>query len=178
VLNIPGNAYVNTKTTQAQSVRLTQLQPYQIRNLCSFANHITILQNLAIIPILLHTSILGLLSAAIPLRDTITSVTIAVSRDAEKGCNYVINPTPLEFASATSIHTLAFTSSQHELILTESAGKFTMAEWEEVVAEARRACGQGRAMNSMELNDEHVNMHDFIRSINEAKIASDLQWKQ
>ncbi|PHH87644.1 hypothetical protein CDD83_8600 [Cordyceps sp. RAO-2017] len=154
IMETPENAYVNKKLLQAQL-------------------------NLTVIPALLHASILGLLSAAVPLKAIATAVTLAVRAEAG-GDDILVDPSMPDADKARSVHVLAFTS-EDELLLAESAGSFSAAEWDRVVDAGQSMCCRGRdpgldtdmssgapAMQSIK---------DFIRSIMEAKTSEDLHWK-
>ncbi|KAI1489534.1 hypothetical protein F5X96DRAFT_606704 [Biscogniauxia mediterranea] len=152
----PENEYVNAKIAQASS-------------------------NLPILPALLQTAILSLLSAALPLTATLTSAALAIVPE-EGVSKIVLNPTAREIEQSQSFHVLAFTS-HNELILAESEGSFTMKEWEDVFARAYSQC----CPRTMSKDDSDALMDDyrsagsdlshFTRSIMEQKIASDLYWK-
>lgn len=134
-------------------------------------------QNLPIIPALLHAAILGLLSAAVPLKATSTSVTIALLSN-DGSTKIVVDPSPREVSNARALHVLAFTS-QDDLLLAESEGAFSLAEWDEVVATARDACCQrhNAGLDTIMGKTQSTDMRHFIRSAMEAKVASDFQWK-
>ncbi|KAK8139749.1 hypothetical protein PG984_000872 [Apiospora sp. TS-2023a] len=148
----PENEYVNTKVVQANT-------------------------NLPILPALIQTAVLTLMSAAIPLTATLTSVVIAAT--AEDGSTReIINPTAREIEMSRSLHVLAFTS-HGELILTQSEGEFTMKEWEDILASAQRHCCPNTS-GDVSMGDDEASGADlgtFTRSVLEAKIASDLYWK-
>ncbi|KAK6843551.1 exosome non-catalytic core subunit RRP46 [Apiospora arundinis] len=148
----PENEYVNTKVVQANT-------------------------NLPILPALIQTAILTLMSAAIPLTATLTSVVIAAT--AEDGSTReIINPTAREVEKSRSLHVFAFTS-HGDLILTQSEGEFTMKEWEDILASAQRHCCPSTS-GDVNMSDDLASGADlgtFTRSVLEAKIASDLYWK-
>ncbi|KAM5356060.1 hypothetical protein ACJ41O_002706 [Fusarium nematophilum] len=152
VAETPENAYINTKLVQAQL-------------------------NLPIIPALLHASILGLLSGAIPLKAIAAAAVLAIP---EEGKDIIIDPTAVEADRAKSVHALGFTS-QDELILSESEGSFTPDEWAKVLQLGQRVCceheqpGSDTAMSGNDLGSKSI--RQFIRSVMEAKVAEDLYWK-
>ncbi|KAI1500091.1 hypothetical protein F5X99DRAFT_257085 [Biscogniauxia marginata] len=151
----PENEYVNTKVTQASS-------------------------NLPILPALLQTAILSLLSAALPLTATLTSTALAIV--PEQGApKIIVNPTAREVEQSQSFHVFVFTS-HNELILVESEGNFTMKEWDDVFATAySRCCPPTTSNDGDALMDDHVpagsDLKHFTRSTMEQKIAADLYWK-
>jgi len=123
---------------------------------------------------------LGLLSAAVPLKATATAVLLAVLSD-DGNSRVVIDPSPWEVDNARSVHVMGFTS-QDDLLIAESEGKFTVAEWEGVVSTARNACCQqpeqsGLDDAAMGESPRPTDMRRFIRSSMEARVASDLHWK-
>ncbi|KAJ3534774.1 hypothetical protein NM208_g7408 [Fusarium decemcellulare] len=153
IAETPENAYVNNKLVQAQL-------------------------NLPIIPALLHSAVLGLLSAAIPLK-AIGAATVLAIPEGE-GEDIIVDPTAVEADRAKSLHALAFTS-QDELLLSESEGSFTVDEWTKVLQLGQRVCcehqqpGFDTAMSGNDM--ESKSMRQFIRSVMEAKVAEDLYWK-
>ncbi|KAF5023607.1 hypothetical protein F66182_4365 [Fusarium sp. NRRL 66182] len=153
VVETPENAYVNEKVVQAQL-------------------------NLPIVPALLHSAILGLLSAAIPLK-AISAATLLAIPD-EDGKDFIVDPTAIDIDHAKSVHVLAFTSHD-ELLLSESEGAFSPDEWAKVLQLGQRICcehqqsGFDTAMSGNNL--ESKSMRQFIRSVMEAKVAEDLYWK-
>ncbi|KAI1208858.1 uncharacterized protein F4807DRAFT_136192 [Annulohypoxylon truncatum] len=155
VTTVPENEYVNTKVVQASS-------------------------NLPILPVLLQTAVLALLSAALPLTATLTSTSLAIIADGPSK-KVVINPSPREIQTAESFHVFSFTSHD-ELILVESEGNFTIKEWDDAFVAAQRQCCQPAAAGDGDIlmddgNRAGVDLKQFTRSTLEEKIASDLHWK-
>ncbi|KAF6840124.1 exosome complex subunit rrp46 [Colletotrichum plurivorum] len=146
VTETPQNDYVNSKALQAHS-------------------------NLTLLPALLHSAVLALLSAAVPLKAIATCVSLAV---LENGRRIVVDPSPVEVDQATSLHVLGFTA-QDDLLLAESEGDFSLSQWDAVVNMAHQACCQHRqadldtAMD--EVDRDSTNMRQFIRTVMEAKVA-------
>ncbi|KAH6671256.1 hypothetical protein B0J14DRAFT_91397 [Halenospora varia] len=136
--------------------------------------------NLAILPTLLQTAVLTLLSASMPLSMTLTSVLLAFDSKGNSR-NIVQNPSLAQFQSATSIHVLGFTS-RGELLVAESEGSFTMEDWDEVFETGKALCCGGEdaiddeAMGGVAL-DEKGDMSMFVKSVLEHKIEKDLHWK-
>ncbi|GKT48381.1 exosome complex component RRP46 [Colletotrichum spaethianum] len=151
VTETPQNDYTNSKVVQAQSILL--------------------MKSLPLLPALFHSAVLGLLSAAVPLKTIATCTTLAI---LENGNKIVADPSPLEADQATSLHVLSFTS-QDDLLLAESEGAFTMTEWDKVVGTGQKVCGQhreaelGSAIN--EDGQDSVDMRRFIRTVMEARAA-------
>ncbi|KAI1649780.1 uncharacterized protein F4817DRAFT_15262 [Daldinia loculata] len=155
VTTAPENEYVNAKVAQATS-------------------------NLPILPALLQTAVLSLLSAALPLTATLTSTSLAIVADGQSK-KVVLNPSPREIETSQSFHVFSFTSHD-ELILAESEGSFTVKEWDDAFAVAQRQCcppvttGDGDTL----MDDSSLpgtDLRQFTRSTLEGKIASDLHWK-
>ncbi|KAJ0162360.1 Exosome complex component RRP46 [Colletotrichum tanaceti] len=146
VTETPQNDYANSKIVQAQS-------------------------SLSLLPALFHSAILGLLSAAVPLKAIATCTTLAI---LENGSRIVADPSPLEVDQATSLHVLSFTS-QDDLLLAESEGAFSLTEWDKMVGKGRHVCGQHRQaeLDSAMNEDDHdsTDMRQFIRTVMEAKTA-------
>lgn len=134
------------------------------------------------IPALLQTAVLALLSAGVPLRSTATSTAVAILQ-SDGNPRIVADPSPREIESAKSTHVFAFTSHD-ELLLVESEGDFTVQDWERACEAAQDICCQpekGSGAN-MVLDDDSdgpgsINMRQFLRSAIESKVASDLHWK-
>ncbi|KAI1764793.1 hypothetical protein GGR53DRAFT_466038 [Hypoxylon sp. FL1150] len=154
VTTAPENEYVNAKVVQASS-------------------------NLAILPALLQTAVLSLLSAALPLTATLTSTSLAIVSDGQS-TKTVLNPSPREIEVSQSFHVFAFTSHD-ELILVESEGGFTTKEWDDVFAVAQRQCCSSVAADGDTFMDGDsvagTDLRQFTRSTLEEKIVSDLHWK-
>lgn len=132
-------------------------------------------QNLHVIPPLLHASVLGLLTAAVPMKAIASAAVLAASRDGIR-----VDPSVEEAAAASSVHVLGFTSND-ELLLAESEGSFTAEEWGQVLQAGQHVCCRGEetgldtAMgNSMV---ECPSIRSFMRSVVETKVAADLSWK-
>ncbi len=125
---------------------------------------------------------LALLSAAIPLRGTATAAAVAVLRDGDGSKTLIPDPSATDIEKAESHHVLAFTS-QDDLLVAESEGDFTIADWDRVHAAALEICCQADRQPGVDmvLDDETrdgPDMRRFLRSTMEAKVASDLKWKQ
>ena len=90
------------------------------------------------LPALLQTATLSLLSAAIPLATTVTPTSLAIMNE-EGERNIIVDPSPREIEKSRSFHVFAFTSHD-ELILAESEGSFTMKEWDSLYDTAYRQC--------------------------------------
>ncbi|KAK0368328.1 exosome complex subunit Rrp46 [Colletotrichum limetticola] len=146
VTETPQNDYANSKVVQAQS-------------------------SLPLLPALFHSAILALLSAAVPLKAIATCATLAVVR---KGDKIIADPSPLEIDQSKSLHVVIFTS-QNDLLLLESEGTFSMAEWDEVINKGQSVCSQHRqAELGVAMDDDSqdaTDMQQFIRTVMESKAA-------
>jgi len=125
---------------------------------------------LPILPALLHTAVLALLSASTPLAKTIAS-TLLVS-NGSKGI--IRNPTLMQVQEAQSVHIFAFDSFK-ELLIAESEGDFSMGEWEELYKVAEQLCCGSHADDPMQ--EEEQSMQQFIQNALREKVADDFQWK-
>ncbi|KAI1431659.1 hypothetical protein GGR50DRAFT_54891 [Xylaria sp. CBS 124048] len=150
----PENEYVNGKLVQAN-------------------------MNLPLLPALLHTAILALLSASLPMTTYLTSTSLAIlMEDGHR--QIVINPTARQIEQSQSFHVLAFTS-YNELILAESEGNFTMKDWDDIYnASFAQCCPANPSDDTDTLMDEGMpttaDLGRFIRSTVEQKAISDLHW--
>ncbi|KAI0187403.1 hypothetical protein EV127DRAFT_146827 [Xylaria flabelliformis] len=136
--------------------------------------------NLPVLPALLQTAVLSLLSASLPMTATLTSTSLAIISDDGRR-QIVTNPTARQIEQSRSFHVLAFTS-QNELILAESEGTFTMKEWDDVYSAAHGQCCTSTTVDDIDTSMEEelpasADLKRFIRSTVEQKAASDLYWK-
>ncbi|KOS16729.1 Exosome complex component RRP46 [Escovopsis weberi] len=155
ITEMPENAYVNAKITQAQL-------------------------NLALLPALLHASMLGLLTAAISLKTVASAVTLAVLHDSG-GPAVKADPSPADIARAGSVHVLGFAAGS-DLLLAESEGAFTVDEWDRVLREGERICCQtqdaGGGGGGMDLDAEGgQSVKGFMRSVMQSESARGWSWK-
>jgi exosome complex component RRP46 len=137
---------------------------------------------LPILPALLQTAILALLSASIPLSETIASVLLALASD--KNAQYVLrNPSLAELQSAESVHVLGFTSTG-ELLVAESEGSFTIDDWDKVYGAGKRLCcddietASDDEIMQDDISEEKGCEAMFIRSVVKEKVEADLHWKE
>ncbi|KAH9909386.1 hypothetical protein F4778DRAFT_228868 [Xylariomycetidae sp. FL2044] len=136
--------------------------------------------NLPLLPALLQTAILALLSAALPLTGTLTSVSLAVVKE-DGGRRVVVSPSARDIETSQSFHVFAFTSD-NEMILAESEGSFTLHEWEDIYATAQRQCCPPSPTRDADVAmDDGIatgaDLKNFTRTTMEAKVSSDLHWK-
>jgi exosome complex component RRP46 len=135
------------------------------------------LQGLPILAVLLQTSVLALLSAATPLGMTMASTIFAITREGR----IVRDPSLVQVQEASSVHVMAF-SSQGDLLLNQSEGEFTMDQWDEVYAKAEVACrgsepDGGDVMKDIGEGEAGGGMMEFIKTVIEEKVESDLHWR-
>ena len=129
------------------------------------------------LPALLHTSLLALLSAAVPLSMTFTATVLSVTASGE----IIREPSPKDASAATSLHVLAFSSKGH-LLLNESQGKFDFDTWERVHQRALAICRGSQIVGSdgdiaMVEDTDGRPLEEFVRESVEDKIHHDYAWK-
>ncbi|RAL14315.1 putative exosome complex subunit Rrp46 [Aspergillus homomorphus CBS 101889] len=90
---------------------------------------------LVLLPALLHTALLALLSASVPLSMTFSATVLAVDASGQ----IRREPSAEDAATAQSVHVLAFSSKGH-LLLNESQGSFDFDTWEKVRQRASAIC--------------------------------------
>ncbi|KAL4806216.1 hypothetical protein BDV18DRAFT_124485 [Aspergillus unguis] len=131
---------------------------------------------LPILPALLHTATLALLSASVPLSVTLSATVLAVNPSGE----IISEPSIKQAAAASSLHVLAFTSKGH-LLLNESEGKFAFDTWEDVYERALAICHGDSASSdgdvTMAGNTESQPLEGLLRDSVQDQIHSDYAWK-
>ena len=139
------------------------------------------LQNLPILPTLLQTAVLTLLSASLPLAMTLTSTLLAINSNGSSR-KIVRSPTLQDLQGASSAHVFAFTS-HGQLLVAESEGSFTMEDWDEVYEVGKGLCCDGIGATDDDIMQEDGlvgNTGDlmmFVKSTLEEKVSKDLHWK-
>ncbi|KAJ5103957.1 hypothetical protein N7532_004486 [Penicillium argentinense] len=132
---------------------------------------------LTILPALLHTSLLALLSAAVPLSMTFSATLLGVTKSGE----IMPDLSAADAKTAVSRHVLAFSSKNH-LLLNESEGRFDFNTWEQVRERALSICQE----LTMPGSDGDVAMGDesdgskvdgFVRETVEDRLRRDYTWK-
>lgn len=172
ITTTPENENASSKLVQASSVSTSKARLSSVERLIE---HI---QNLPILPALLQTAILALLSASMPLSMTLTSVFLAL---VSKGSSRTVirNPTLLQSQSSTSVHVLAF-SSHGDLLVVESEGTFTLDDWEAVYEAGKAICcddSEDEVMQDQEVDHNARRMDVFVKSALQGKVTADLHWK-
>ncbi|KAL4873911.1 hypothetical protein BDV12DRAFT_191779 [Aspergillus spectabilis] len=132
---------------------------------------------LPLLPALLHTAALALLSASVPLSATLSATILAVDSSGE----IIREPSAKEAAAAASLHALAFTSKGH-LLLNESEGRFDFDTWEEVYERALAICHGTSALSSdgdvaMTEGAESQPLEGIVRDTIQDHIHFDYAWK-
>ncbi|CAO1597730.1 exosome non-catalytic core subunit rrp46 [Xanthoria calcicola] len=135
--------------------------------------------NLPLLPILLQSSMLALLSTSLPLTMTFTTTLIAVSRSGE----LVRTASVKALKEAASLHVLAF-SSLGELLVAESEGTFDVDIWDQVYTWAEKDCRMSDSGDLTQTDDVDMDLsksdtlEDSLRSIIEEKAATEYRWKE
>ncbi|KAL8801821.1 MAG: hypothetical protein Q9200_006812 [Gallowayella weberi] len=135
--------------------------------------------NLSLLPALLQTSILALLSTSLPMTMTLTSTLIAVSRSGE----LLAEPSPEALEEATSAHVLSF-SSHGELLVAESEGAFDIHTWDQIYGKAEHLCRSRSTRDQYQAEEvnmdssEPMSLEDSLRNIIEEKAAREQRWKE
>ncbi|KAL3460797.1 hypothetical protein BJX64DRAFT_175181 [Aspergillus heterothallicus] len=132
---------------------------------------------LPILPALLHTSFLALLSASVPLSMTLSATVLAVDLSGE----IIREPSCANAAAAASLHVLAFTSKGH-LLLNESEGTFDFDTWERVYERAQAICHGTSALGAdgdvaMSENADAQPLEGVLRDTVEDRIHVEYAWK-
>ncbi|KAE8146924.1 hypothetical protein BDV25DRAFT_161495 [Aspergillus avenaceus] len=132
---------------------------------------------LTLLPALIHTALLALLSAAVPLSMTFSATVLAVNASGE----ITREPSEKEAAAATSLHALAFSSKGH-LLLNESQGAFDFDTWEKVHARALAICHGTLTRTSdgdvaMAEDVDGQPLEGTVRETVEDKLHQDYAWK-
>ncbi|GES61700.1 exosome complex subunit Rrp46 [Aspergillus terreus] len=131
---------------------------------------------LTLLPALLQTSLLALLSAAVPLSMTFSATVLGVNPSGD----LIRDPSVTEAAVATSLHALAFTSKGH-LLLNESQGTFDFDTWERVRQRAAAICHGTMATTdgdvAMVEDVDGQPLEGTVRELVEEKFHQDYAWK-
>ncbi|KAH4212027.1 hypothetical protein HBI24_100740 [Parastagonospora nodorum] len=171
-----------------RSIILTRLIPrtlvqltLQVRSLPEEDAMTGISSTLTILPHLLHTALLSLLSASIPLSTTLTSVLVALPASSTP----LLSPTANELLRAKpikSVHVFAF-SGDGRLLLNESDGSFSYEEWEEACEMAEDVCcreeegGVSLGGDSMDVDGQIENLDKWLREVVRRKVEWEQRWK-
>jgi exosome complex component RRP46 len=124
-------------------------------------------KNLQILPHLINAAFLGLLSTSIPLETVVISTLVA----AQPSGTVTPNPSLQEMEAATSLHVLAY-STQGQLVVVESEGRFDMDTWEAAEQTASKLClnRTGKESDPMETQES---LEAVVRRALEEKISEE-----
>ncbi|KAL1646262.1 exosome non-catalytic core subunit rrp46 [Didymella pomorum] len=177
-----------------RSIILTRLIPrtlvqitLQVRSLPEEDSSAGVNTSLTLLPHLLHTAFLSLLSASIPLSTTLTSVLVAYPSSTAKSSTPLLTPTANELLRAKPIrstHVFAF-SGDRRLLLNESDGKFSYEEWEEACEMAEEACCKEEDQGGVSLGDsmeidgtvQSQHLEKWLREVVKRKVEYEQRWK-
>ena len=107
-----------------------------VHHCSTWLTHLYLRQYLSSLPAILQAAHLAFLQSSLPLRSTLSSHLIAVPQ-AETLSSLIADPTPQQISTAKSLHAFAFSMPNKEMIMLESEGKFSMAQWNEAVEVAK-----------------------------------------
>lgn len=137
---------------------------------------------LTILPHLLHTAILSLLSSSVPLRTIATSTLVAIS---SKSAEPLLSPTAKDLFRAKpikSVHVFAF-SGDRKMVLNESDGVFSYKEWDEVCEMAEELCcreeqdGGVSLGEGMDVDGQSENLEEWLRQVVKRKVEVEQKWR-
>lgn len=138
--------------------------------------------SLSLLPHLLHTAFLALLSASIPLSTTLTAALVAFPASRSKTSTPLVAPSADELRRAKpmrSVHVFAF-AGDGRMLLNESEGAFGYEEWEEACEMAEEVCckeeGGVRLGEGMEV-DGRANLEVWLREVGRRKVEAEQRWK-
>ncbi|KAI4128807.1 MAG: hypothetical protein LQ338_002559, partial [Usnochroma carphineum] len=135
--------------------------------------------NISLLPALLQSSMLALLSTSLPLCKTLTSTIVAVSPSGELSGE----PSAHAVKEALSLHILGF-SSHGELLVAESEGAYDVDIWEQVFDRAQSICRGSEAGAPDGTGDvnmdssEQDSLESSLRHGIAEKTATEQRWKE
>ncbi|KAL8828681.1 MAG: hypothetical protein Q9191_002455 [Dirinaria sp. TL-2023a] len=134
--------------------------------------------DIALLPSLLQTSLLALLSSSVSLESVFTSASIAVDQYGAQ----IYDPSAQQAQNATSLHVFCFTSLG-DLLLTQSAGHFSIETWETALKLATARCrgkhpdlsdpGHRTSMDSIEA----PNLEDSLKAKVQKQVVEQQRWR-
>ena len=138
-------------------------------------------QSLAILPHLLHTSLLALLSASIPLSTVLTSALVAIPSASSSSLVFPTANQLLRAKPIRSAHVFAF-SGDGRLLLNESDGVFSPQEWDEAAETAEEVCckeegGVGLGEGMEVDGKEGENLDAWLRQVVMDKVKWETRWR-
>ncbi|KAF2678526.1 hypothetical protein K458DRAFT_376418 [Lentithecium fluviatile CBS 122367] len=140
---------------------------------------------LTLLPHILHTALLALLSASIPLSTVLTSTLIAIpSAPNARPATPLVSPTAPELLRAKpirSVHVFAF-AGDGRMLLNESDGVFSFEEWDEAAEAAEEVCckeegGVGLGEGVDVDGKEGTNLEIWLREVVKRKVELEQRWK-
>ncbi|KAF2260163.1 hypothetical protein CC78DRAFT_523713 [Lojkania enalia] len=152
----------------------------QIRSLPEEDSVLGVNTSLTLLPHLLNTSLLALLSASIPLSTILTSVLIAIP--SSKNAIPLLSPTAKDLLRAKplrSLHVFAF-SGDRKLLLNESYGSFGYEEWDDACEMAEEVCckeGGVELSEGMEVEGQQGNLEEWLRQVVKRKVEREQRWR-
>ncbi|KAF2646186.1 hypothetical protein P280DRAFT_464426 [Massarina eburnea CBS 473.64] len=152
----------------------------QVRSLPEEETSCGVSPSLIILPHLLHTALLALLSASIPLSTILTSTLIAIPANSSP----LTSPTAPDLLRAKPIrsaHVFAF-SADGKMLLNESDGTFNFEEWDEAAETAEQVCcrdegGVGLGEGMEVDGQEGGNLDVWLREVVNKKVQWETRWK-
>ena len=134
-------------------------------------------QNIDVLPALIQTAMLALLTTSIPLVMTVTAALICIDEDGA----ILSNPGAKALSLADSVHILAF-SSLGKLVLAQSEGSFSISDWENVHSRARQIClGTDPAQDLGEdvsmASGQEESLQEKLRNAVERRVSKEQAWK-
>jgi exosome complex component RRP46 len=157
----------------------------QIRSLPEEDSMLGVNTSLLVLPHLLHTALLALLSSSIPLRTIVTSVLVAIPRSTSKGAGLMLAPSAKELVRARplkSVHVFAF-SGDGKMVLNKSDGVFSFEEWDEACEMAEEVCckeeggvglGEGMEVDGQSATE---NLEQWLREVVKSKVETEQRWR-
>lgn len=133
------------------------------------------IQYLTVLPALLDATCLALIDAGVPMRCTFISTIAQVDTAGE----IVTQPDSKEVARGRSLHVFTF-SSEGEMLLVESEGAFTLAEFSTLIETARNTCLGTQSDSQMAVDGEEYSTGGLLGDLRETvtkKTMSDNRWR-
>ncbi|XP_014555966.1 hypothetical protein COCVIDRAFT_27225 [Bipolaris victoriae FI3] len=174
-----------------QSIPRTLVQiTLQVRSLPEEDSTAGVNTSLSLLPHLLHTALLALLSASIPLSTTLTSVLVAQPAPPSSALLFPTANQLLRAKPIHSVHVFAF-SGERKMLLSESEGSFSYEDWNEACQMAEEACCgeddsedqggirldvEGDAME-IDAQAEAESLDKWLRSVVKRKVEHEQRWR-
>ncbi len=136
-----------------------------------------------------NAAVLGCLDAAVPMRAVAGAVLVGTGSDR----HFMVSPGVVTRKKCVSLHVFGF-NSDGKILLMESEGKFSMAEWKEAEQVARLAVlGSSQKINAADINKQNgdvamngsdtsgsaaICVLDVVRKAMEDRVIKDESWRQ